>query len=55
MFDPPPSPISTPKSRPWGMTQATELKIPSNMFYIFREKTHTVWFKIFKIECLMEI
>ena len=43
-----PNPHSTPKSHPWGMTQATEWKSPLICFISFNcEKTHKVWFKIF--------
>ena len=37
---------STPKSHPWGMTQATEWKSRLICFISFNcEKTHKVWFK----------
>ena len=32
---------STPSSHPWGMTQATEWKIPSDIFCIFHLREHT--------------
>ena len=53
----PPAPHNTPKSRPWGMTQADEWKSPSDMFYIFHlwEDTQTFGLKIFEIDFVIEI
>ena len=47
---------STPKSLPWGMTQAMEWK-SCLMFYItfICKKTHRIRFKIFEIDFVIEI
>ena len=46
IWPPPPTPHGTPKSHPWGMTQAAKLKSRLICFISFIcEKTHKVWFK----------
>ena len=46
---------STPKSHPWGMTQAKEWKFGS-IFYIFYLWAHTkIGIKIFEIDFVIEI
>ena len=47
---------STPKSHPWGMTQATEWKFYSICFIsIICENTHKVWYENFEIDLVIEI
>ena len=54
-FDPLGTP-SAPKSHPWGMTQATELKFRLICFVSSFVKTHTKFgIKIFEIDMVTEI